>query len=77
MDEMNAHLTVNLSMTCLAWAAILFGIWIFLPAGIILRIVLSLVGLVVSGYIGHRLFPKLTGPIVKKLYKRKHEKSRP
>ena len=77
MDKMNAHLTANLGLTGRAWTAILFGVWAFLPVGIILRIVFSLVGLAASGYVGHRLFPRVTGPIVEKLYERKQEKSQP
>ena len=77
LDKMKAHLTANLSLTCLVWAVILFCVWTFLPVGIILRIVISLVGLLVSGYIGHRLFPQVTGPIVEKLYQRKQKKFKP
>jgi hypothetical protein len=72
MDEINAHLIANLSLIGIFWAIILLCVWTFLTVGVILKTVLSLIGLVVSGYIGHRLFPKVTGPIIEKLYQREH-----
>jgi hypothetical protein len=73
MDQMNCHLTANLTLTCVFWAIILVGIWVFLPVGVILRVVISVVGIAVAGYIGHWIFPRITGPIIEKVYEAKHQ----
>ena len=69
MKRMNAHFTANLGLTLLLWAILLIGIWLFIPYGIILRIILSLVTLVIAGFIGERVIPRITGPVIEKIYK--------
>ena len=69
MKKVNAHIAVNLCLTVLAWITILIIVWIFLATGIILKVILSAIGLVVSAYAGHNLIPHITGPIIEKLYK--------
>lgn len=72
MDRSRAHLIANLGLAGLLWASTLVGIWAFLDVGLIERIVLSFASLVVAGAVGHRLIPRLTGPVIEKVYARRH-----
>ncbi len=75
MDKMNAHLTANLSIIFLLWVLILTGVWSVLDTSILFRIILSVVSFVVCGYAGHRIIPRITGPVIEKMYQNQEMKS--
>ena len=68
---MNTHLAVNLGITGLVWLTILIIVWVYLASGIIIKAILSTIGLIGSAYAGHNIIPRITGPIIEKRYKHK------
>ena len=68
MDRMNAHLTANLTLIALLWAASLLVVWILLPGDTILKGLLSLISPFVVGYAGHRIAPRITDSTIDKMY---------
>ena len=66
-----AHLLANLGGALVGWAASLYVIWGVLDWATGLRLPASMGSLVAFAYLGHRVIPRLTNPIVEAVMARR------
>ena len=63
---MNTHLMAKIALSLFLWIILMLIIWMIDMLGIEIKIILSIAAFFLCGYIGHRVIPKITGPIIKK-----------
>jgi len=68
MKRNDAHLVANLGLGLLAWIGLLWGAWSVPGLHLALRLLASALGLWFCGYLADRALPRLTGPVIDRLY---------
>jgi len=67
--EMNAHVAASVSVMLLLWIVVMILLWRSDSLHIVLKVLLTPVSFVACGYIGHRLIPRVTGPVVEAIFR--------
>ena len=68
MNRNQAYLVVNLGLALVVWVAALWGVWSVPRLHVAVRILASVIGLWGCGYLADRVLPRLTGPVIDRLY---------
>ena len=69
MRKENAHLVANAGLTVVGWAVLLLVTWRWMDVSIVAKIGISIAWLLLAAFIGHRFIPRVTGPVVERLFK--------
>lgn len=68
MASPNLHLAANGVGLLAIWGASAWLVWAFAPWGFVARGVCSLLAFVPAAYIAHRILPRVTGPILDRVF---------
>lgn len=69
MELHNAHFVANVAVGLTLYIVGLLIVWLGFGWGVGYKILSSLLGLLVTAHITHRLLPQFIGPIIERLYK--------